>query len=98
MANFQTKNANLGKFLLKGLSIEDAGIFYGHEAYFGIFCGRLVHLWLFGTFFPVLVCCSKKNLASRMESFTFRERDRNNSSSSEQGCHIFMVPAIFQNG
>jgi hypothetical protein len=32
--------------------------------------GYLVHLWLFGTFmviwniFPVLVCCTKKNLAT----------------------------------
>jgi hypothetical protein len=38
---------------------------------FGIFCGHLVYfvaiwyiLWIFGIFFHILVCCSKKNLAT----------------------------------
>jgi hypothetical protein len=38
---------------------------------FGIFCGNLVYfvaiwyiVWLFGIFIPVLVCCTKKNLAT----------------------------------
>jgi hypothetical protein len=26
-------------------------------------------LWLFGTFFPVLVCCTNKNLATLLQSF-----------------------------
>jgi hypothetical protein len=30
----------------------------------GIFCYHLLYLWLFGIFFPVLVCCTKKNLAT----------------------------------
>jgi hypothetical protein len=38
------------------------GLFYGNSKYlwlFGIFCGHLVH-----TFPPVLVSCTKKNLAT----------------------------------
>jgi hypothetical protein len=50
--------------------MKDVGKFNGHLVYFtviwyilrpfGIFC---VH---FGTFFPVLVCCKKRNLATRI--------------------------------
>jgi Na+/H+-dicarboxylate symporter len=41
--------------------MEDVGIFYGHLVYFvAIWC----ILWLFGMFSPVLVCCTKKNLAT----------------------------------
>jgi hypothetical protein len=29
----------------------------------------LVFLWLFGIFFPVLVCCTKKNLATLLQPF-----------------------------
>jgi hypothetical protein len=38
---------------------------------FGLFCGNFVYfvalwyiLWSFGIYFPVLVCCTKKNLAT----------------------------------
>jgi hypothetical protein len=51
-----------------GLAMDDVGIFYGHLVYFtaiwhafwtfGIFCGN---------FFPVLVCCTKKNLATMFQ-------------------------------
>jgi hypothetical protein len=46
---------------------------YGYLVYlwlFGILMviwyidGYLVYLWLFGIFFPVSVCCTKKNLAT----------------------------------
>jgi hypothetical protein len=47
------------------------GIFYGILWYFGIFCCHLVYLvviwhilWPLGIYFPILVCCSKKNLAT----------------------------------
>jgi hypothetical protein len=50
------------------------GLFYDHFVYFvviwsilwsfGLFCGHLVYLWLFGIFFPVLVWCEMKNLAT----------------------------------
>jgi hypothetical protein len=63
MAYFETKNPNLGK-ILKGLAIEDVGIFYSHFTTIGIFVVVLYILWLFGIFFPVLVCCTKKNLAT----------------------------------
>jgi hypothetical protein len=63
MVCFQTKNTNL-----EGLATEVVGIFYGHLVYF---TAPLVYfvtfwyiLWLFGVFFPFLVCCTKKNLAT----------------------------------
>jgi hypothetical protein len=41
-----------------------SGVFYGHMVYF-------VAIWyilcVFGTFFPVLVCCDKNNLAIRVQ-------------------------------
>jgi hypothetical protein len=47
--------------------MEDVGIFYGRW----FFYGQLVYimsigyiLWSFGINFPVLVCCTKKNLAT----------------------------------
>jgi hypothetical protein len=40
--------------------MEDVGLFYGHSVYFvAIFC-----IWLFVIFFPFLVCCTNKNLAT----------------------------------
>jgi hypothetical protein len=67
MAYFQTKNPTLGKFL-KGLAMEDVGLFYGNLVYFattwynlwqsGILYSHWVH------FFTVLVYCLKKNLAT----------------------------------
>jgi hypothetical protein len=49
-----------------GLAMEDVGIFYGHLVHFTAFC---YILWSFGNvrgnlvYFPVLVFCTKKNLA-----------------------------------
>jgi hypothetical protein len=45
------------------------GIFFGHLVYFTIIWNILwpfgtYILWLFGMFFPVLVCCTKENLAT----------------------------------
>jgi hypothetical protein len=39
---------------LEGLALEDVGLF----------CGRLVHFMFIWYIFPVLVCCTKKNLAA----------------------------------
>jgi hypothetical protein len=49
--------------------MEDFGIFYGHLICLdGIWCISwpfgICILWLFGIFFPVLVCCTNKNLAT----------------------------------
>jgi hypothetical protein len=49
--------------------MEDVGIFYGHLVHFMVFCYILwtfgiCSLWKFGIFFPVLVFCTKKNLAT----------------------------------
>jgi hypothetical protein len=66
IAYFQTKNPNLGKFW-KALQWEmlvyviATWSIYGHLVYF---VALWYILWLFGTFFPVLVSCTKKNLAT----------------------------------
>jgi hypothetical protein len=41
--------------------LQPFGILYSHLVYFTAI--RYI-LWLFGIFSPVLVCCSKKNLAA----------------------------------
>jgi hypothetical protein len=62
----------LGKFL-DGLAMEDDGIFYGHLVHFTVFCYILwtfgiVRGIMYGIFFPILVFCTKKNLATLPES------------------------------
>jgi hypothetical protein len=64
---FQAKNPNLGK-LWSCLAIEVVGIFYVYLVYF---TAIWYILWPFGIlscylviFFPVLVCCSKNDLAA----------------------------------
>jgi hypothetical protein len=37
------------------------GLFYGHLVYF---VAILNIVWLFGIYFPVLICCAKRNLAN----------------------------------
>jgi hypothetical protein len=62
MLHFQTKNLNLGKYL-SVLKMEDVGIFglfYGHLVYF------YYHLVNF-VYFPGLVLCTKKNLATLVD-------------------------------
>jgi hypothetical protein len=80
MVCFQTKNPNLGKFwrvlqwkMLVYFTdiwsiLRSFVIFYGHLVHFTVFCHIL---WTFGIvrgnlvyFFPVLVFCTKKNLAT----------------------------------
>jgi hypothetical protein len=65
MAYFQTKNPNLGKFwmvmqwnmLVYFMTISSIVAIWYILWPFGILQGYLVH-------FPVLVCCTKKNLAT----------------------------------
>jgi hypothetical protein len=66
MAYFQTKNPNLGKFL-EGLAMEYVVYFWPCD----LFCGHVINfvaiwctLWSLGIFFLVLVCCTRKNLAT----------------------------------
>jgi hypothetical protein len=52
--------------ILEALAVEDVGTFYGHLVHFTFI---RYSLWPFGVyilciFFPVLVCCTKKNLAT----------------------------------
>jgi hypothetical protein len=62
MANFQTKNSNLGKFWR---------VLNSHLVYF---TAMWYILWPFGLcygylmYFPILVCCTKKKLATLEES------------------------------
>jgi hypothetical protein len=63
---FTPKNPNVGKFrrVLRWkmlLYLRPFGLFYDHFVYFAAIWDNL---WLFGTFFPPLVCCIKKNLAT----------------------------------
>jgi hypothetical protein len=53
--------------------MKDVGKFYGHLVYFtNIWYVYFVLIWYicwsFGIFFPVLVCCNKKNLAALVGS------------------------------
>jgi hypothetical protein len=52
---------------------DDVGIFYGHLAYHLAYFTAIWYIfwlfgicivWVFGIFFPVLVCCTEKNLAT----------------------------------
>jgi hypothetical protein len=60
---FSNQKSQFGK-ILEGLILENVvpfGIFYGHLGYFMTIWYTLCS---FGTFFPVLVSCTKKNLAT----------------------------------
>jgi hypothetical protein len=66
MAYFQTKNPNLGKFW-------SVCKLYGHLVYtynfhFVYFMAVWLILWTIWYIFPVLVCCTKKNLATLIAS------------------------------
>jgi hypothetical protein len=66
MASFHTQNSNLGKFWraldwTMILFLWRFGIFYGDLEYFMTFW---YILYSFGTFFPVSVSCTNKNLAA----------------------------------
>jgi hypothetical protein len=67
MANFQTKKFQFGE-ILEGLAMEDVGVFYCHFVYF---VAILYILLPFGMLLPVLVCCSRKNLATLSFLFYF---------------------------
>jgi hypothetical protein len=48
--------------------MDDVGIFYGRFVYFATIW---YILWTLGIFFPFLVCCAKKNLATLMHVQTY---------------------------
>jgi hypothetical protein len=56
--------------------MEDVGTFYGHLVHFTVFCYVLSTFGIVRcnlVIFPVLVFCSKRNLATQMVmSFSFR--------------------------
>jgi hypothetical protein len=61
--SFSNQKSQFGK-IFQGLRLENIDIFYGHlECFMDI--GDIGDiLFSFGTFFPVLVSCSKENLAT----------------------------------
>jgi hypothetical protein len=87
---------------LEALAMEDVCIFTAILSILcpkGIHYGHLVHFLTFGIFFPVLVCCTEKNLATLIltvatvhkGSSVGRGRILNNFHChvSQQGCQIF---------
>jgi hypothetical protein len=69
MAYFQTKNPNLGKFWrdLQSKILVYVTVIWHILRPFGIFCGHLAYLMVIWYIFPILVCCTKKNLATLLE-------------------------------
>jgi hypothetical protein len=64
---FSNQKSKFGS-ILEGIAMEAVGIFHGHVVYFK---AVWYICWPFGIFyigiwyiFPVLVCCTKKNLAT----------------------------------
>jgi hypothetical protein len=66
MVYFQTKNPNLHWQMLVHFTALLI-LFFGHLV---LFFGHLVYFVATGYSFPVLVCCSKKNLAALLGTFT----------------------------
>jgi hypothetical protein len=68
---FSDQKSQFGK-ILEGLAFEDVDCMYGNLVYFMTICE--LYFWLFGIFYgylvgifsPVLVCCTKKNLADNV--------------------------------
>jgi hypothetical protein len=61
MEYFSNQKISMFVKYLKGLAMDEGGIFtYGHLVYF---TAIWYISWLFGIFFPVLVCCINNNLA-----------------------------------
>jgi hypothetical protein len=70
MAYFQTKNPTLGKFWrdLQWKILVKIMAIWSLLRPFGIFCAHLVYFMVILNIFPVLVCCTKKNLATLTHS------------------------------
>jgi hypothetical protein len=65
MVYFKTKNPNLGK-IWRAFNVN-VGLFYGPLVYFGAIwyiLGHLVYFRPFGIYFPVLVSCTERTLAT----------------------------------
>jgi hypothetical protein len=83
MACFQTKDSNLGKYWRAS---DWKMIMYVMAIWnilwrFGIFYDHLVHFVLIWYIFPVLVSCTKKNLATMLEATKGDPRHPNNLRS-----------------
>jgi hypothetical protein len=74
--------------------MDDVGKFYGHFVYFTaiwyryIFYSHVVHFMAIWYIFPVLVCCTKENLATLMRTFKtllnrFKAIDKKKKSLAE---------------
>jgi hypothetical protein len=91
MVCFQTKNPNLGLFW----RALDWKMFVYILLPFGIFCGDVGYfvtiLYSFGTFFPVWVSCTNKNLATL--SGTLVSIDK---LGAEMKAHLIFIPWRFK--
>jgi hypothetical protein len=77
--------------------MEDVGILYGHLVYFtaiwyilctfGLFYSHLVY------FFPVLVCCTKKNLATLTSGWP-QNRARRLCMAADQNAHTSYIVSV----
>jgi hypothetical protein len=90
---FQTKDSRFGE-IFEGIAMDDVGKFYGHFVYFTaiwyryIFYSHVVHFMAIWYIFPVLVCCTKENLATLMRTFKtllnrFKAIDKKKKSLAE---------------
>jgi hypothetical protein len=90
MAYFQTKNPNLGRFwtdLVYFMHIWSILRLLGiHILWpFGIFCEHLVYFMVIWFIFPVLVCCTKKYLATLLTSRAPSKRCQFGSQPGRRG-------------
>jgi hypothetical protein len=70
MENVGTDNGQLVYFLTIRYILWPIGIFYGHLVYF---MANWYILWSLGQNFPILVCCTKQNLATLAMPLNFSE-------------------------
>jgi hypothetical protein len=106
MAYFETKNPNLGKFwmVLKWKMLVYFIAIWFIIRPFGIFCGHLVYFMVIWYIFPVLVCCTKKKLATLVQkrivdSMCFRSDVMNKSYKISLAMHEVQkraLPTLFK--
>jgi uncharacterized Tic20 family protein len=74
MVYFQTKNPDMGKFyrLWQWKMLVYFIAVWSILRPFGIFCGHLVYFMVSWYDFPVLVYCTKKNLATLLRTYALK--------------------------
>jgi hypothetical protein len=92
---FSNQKSQFGK-KYRGLRFENVALFYGHLEYFVNILDFFMTIWYilcsFGTFFPVLVSCTKKNLATLLYTSAHINKHR---KSLQRGCLSNWAPRLF---